>query len=172
MNWTDFKAYAARGTWKNTLRKNGLWLAGRAALYFFLIVLGFVFLYPFLFMISRSLMSYNDIVDATVKWFPKVLSPGNYALAFQTLEVPLTGLNSLIVTLLCTLGHVVACAFIGYGLGRYSYGFTKWIFAFVVQMCIRDRTAAAPRPDGGTQGGRPVDGRQRPSPNRLRGLKA
>ena len=35
MNWTDFKAYAARGTWKNTLRKNGLWLAGRAALYFF-----------------------------------------------------------------------------------------------------------------------------------------
>lgn len=53
MNWTDFKAYAARGTWKNTLRKNGLWLAGRAALYFFLIVLGFVFLYPFLFMISR-----------------------------------------------------------------------------------------------------------------------
>ncbi len=23
MNWTDFKAYAARGTWKNTLRKNG-----------------------------------------------------------------------------------------------------------------------------------------------------
>lgn len=85
MNWTDFKAYAARGTWKNTLRKNGLWLAGRAALYFFLIVLGFVFLYPFLFMISRSLMSYNDIVDATVKWFPKVLSPGNYALAFQTL---------------------------------------------------------------------------------------
>lgn len=77
-------------------------------------MLGFVFLYPFLFMISRSLMSYNDIVDATVKWFPKVLSPGNYALAFQTLEVPLTGLNSLIVTLLCTLGHVVACAFIGY----------------------------------------------------------
>lgn len=136
MNWTDFKAYAARGTWKNTLRKNGLWLAGRAALYFFLIVLGFVFLYPFLFMISRSLMSYNDIVDATVKWFPKVLSPGNYALAFQTLEVPLTGLNSLIVTLLCTLGHVVACAFIGYGLGRYSYGFTKWIFAFVVLSII------------------------------------
>lgn len=99
-------------------------------------MLGFVFLYPFLFMISRSLMSYNDIVDATVKWFPKVLSPGNYALAFQTLEVPLTGLNSLIVTLLCTLGHVVACAFIGYGLGRYSYGFTKWIFAFVVLSII------------------------------------
>lgn len=75
-------------------------------------------------------------MDATVKWFPKVLSPGNYALAFQTLEVPLTGLNSLIVTLLCTLGHVVACAFIGYGLGRYSYGFTKWIFAFVVLSII------------------------------------
>ena len=136
MNWTDFKAYAARGTWKNTLRKNGLWLAGRAPLYFNLNVLGFVFLYQFLFMISRTLMSYNDIVDATVKWFPKVLSPGNYALAFQTLEVPLTGLNSLIVTLLCTLGHVVACAFIGYGLGRYSYGFTKWIFAFVVLSII------------------------------------
>ena len=55
MNWTDFKAYAARGTWKNTLRKNGLWLAGRAGLFFFLIVLGFVFLDPVVFMMSRCL---------------------------------------------------------------------------------------------------------------------
>ena len=136
MNLADIRGRVARGEWKSTLRKNSLWLVGKGVLYFFLIVLGFVFFYPFLFMITRSLMSYNDIIDVTVNWFPKEVSPQNYVLAFQTLEVPLTGLNSLFVTLLCTVGHVVSCAFIGYGLGRYSYRFTKWIFAFVVLSII------------------------------------
>ena len=127
---------AANVAWKSTLRKNGVWIVGRVVLYFFLIVLGFVFLYPFLFMLSRSIMSYNDIVDVTVKWFPKEIALQNYVLAFETLEVPLTGFNSLLVTVLCTVGHILSCAFIGYGLGRYNYRFTKLIFAFVVLSII------------------------------------
>jgi len=136
MTYAKIKNWLISGNLKTRLKKTGLMLIVKVLLYFLLIIMGFVFLYPFMFMISRSLMSYNDITDVTVNWFPRELSPQNYLLAFETLEVPITGLNSLIVTLICTLGHILSCAFIGYGLGRYSNNLTKLIFAGVVLSII------------------------------------
>ena len=124
--------FSEKRNWRILLQKKAVQTLCRIALYFFLIILAFVFLYPFCFMISRSLMSYNDIVDATVNWFPKDVSPENYKLAFATLDAPITGLNSILVTALCTVGHILSCSLIGYGLGRYDFKFTKIIFALVV----------------------------------------
>lgn len=136
MNVSGVKELLYKKSLKDTAKKSGKWLIGRLFLYLFLVVLGFVFLYPFLFMLTRSIMSYNDIVDVTVKWFPKEFSPENYALAYKTLDATRTGLNSLILTAACTFGHVISCSFIGYGLGRWNYKFTKLLFAFVVLSII------------------------------------
>ena len=40
------------------------------AVYFLLIGIGFVFLYPLLYMIITSLMTTEDLINPTIKWLP------------------------------------------------------------------------------------------------------
>ena len=47
---------------------------GKLTTYFILTGMGFVFLYPLLYMLSVSFMDTEDLVDATVTWIPTHLS--------------------------------------------------------------------------------------------------
>ena len=49
-------------------------LLSRIFLYGVLLGMGFVFMYPVLYMISTSFMSTGDLVDATVSWIPRQFS--------------------------------------------------------------------------------------------------
>lgn len=96
--------------------------------YIILIDLAFVFLYPFIYMLVTSLKSYNDITDITVKWYPRELSPQNWKTAFETLNFSRTFFNSLFVSLLSTLGHLLSCSFVAYGFARYRFPLKKLMF--------------------------------------------
>lgn len=96
--------------------------------YIILIDLAFVFLYPFIYMLVTSLKSYNDITDITVKWYPRELSPQNWKTAFETLNFSRTFFNSLFVSLLSTLGHLISCSFVAYGFARYRFPLKKLMF--------------------------------------------
>jgi multiple sugar transport system permease protein len=97
-----------------------------------LIGLAFVFLYPFLYMLSTSIKSYNDINNILVKWIPREFNFRNYELAFATLNFKNSFVNSLLVAVLTTIGHVLSCSLIGYGLARYNFRFKGILFAFVI----------------------------------------
>ena len=58
----------------------------KLALYVLLISMSVVFLYPFLYMAVTSIQSYNDILNATVKWIPREFSPQNWKYAFDSLN--------------------------------------------------------------------------------------
>lgn len=49
-------------------------LVVRLAMYLFLSIVSFVFLFPFLYMIITSLKSPYDLYDATVNWIPSPFS--------------------------------------------------------------------------------------------------
>ena len=55
----------------------------RLAFYFLLCALSFIFLYPFITMIVKSLMTDDDLVNITVKWLPSELTWSNYAIAYR-----------------------------------------------------------------------------------------
>ena len=67
------------------LRRTGHVLL-RFAVYVLLIDLSFVFLYPFLYMLSTSLKSYDDLHDLMVGWIPTALHWDNYRLAAKAME--------------------------------------------------------------------------------------
>lgn len=114
-------------------RLNGLY---NIVVYILLIDLAFVFLYPFIYMLVTSFKSYNDIVDVTVKWYPKEFSPQNWVTAFEALNFKRTFFNSVFVSLASTFGHLAACSCIAYGFSRFEFPFKKLLFFCVLLTII------------------------------------
>ncbi len=101
-------------------------------MYVLLLGLAFVFVYPFLYMLTTSVMSNADINSASVHWIPTSFKFENYGVAFKIMNPKRFFQNSLIVTLIATVGHVLACSFIGYGFARFNFPFKKVLFALVI----------------------------------------
>lgn len=105
---------------------------GRALLYLVLLDLAFVFLYPFILMIADSLKSPADLQNITVKWIPNKLDFHNFVDAFKMLRYPRYFLNSALVAIVATVGHIIGCAFVGYGFARYKFRGKGVLFAGVI----------------------------------------
>ncbi len=103
-------------------------------LFMYLLILGlaFVFLYPFLYMITTSLMSNSDLNSNSVNWIPTEVKFENYAIALSLMNGTKYAMNSLFVTVVATFGHVIACSFIGYGFARYNFPGKNILFGFVM----------------------------------------
>ncbi len=67
-------------------------------LYLLLIAIGFVYLYPLLFMLVTSLKSPSDLLNPMVQWIPSELYTGNYEKAYRVLNYPRTFASSLLVS--------------------------------------------------------------------------
>ncbi|GIP16480.1 transporter [Paenibacillus montaniterrae] len=110
---------------------------GNAFYYFVLLSLAFIFLYPLLYMVSKSLMQTWDVADATVRWIPHELNFHNYRVAFTEMKYWQGFSNSMIISFGSALLQIVSCSMIGYGFARYRfplYGvwFVLLIFTFLV----------------------------------------
>ncbi len=104
----------------------------RLLCYLLLIDLAFVFLYPFLYMMVTSIKSYADIHNLSVNWIPTSFHWQNYAIAAEAMRIQYSVVNSVLVTGLATLGHLLSCTFIGYGFARFDFPFKKMLFFGVV----------------------------------------
>lgn len=94
-------------------------LFGNIVLYALLICIGFVFLYPFLFMLKTSFMSPEDLMNPVVTWLPSRLYIENYIRAFKTLDFGKSFGNSLYISLIAAILQTAAAAVTGYGLARF-----------------------------------------------------
>lgn len=101
-------------------------------LYVFLFAVSFVFIYPFLYMLVTSVKSLADINDATVNWVLGELHWQNYVTALKYLDVGQHLINSLLITGLSTLGHLLSGSFIAYGLARFRFRGQGLIFGVVI----------------------------------------
>ena len=114
-------------------------------MYLLLLDLVFVFLYPFLYMLVTSFKSQQDLDDVTVTWLLNTIDLSNYKLAFQVLNYPRRLLNTVIAVTLCTVGHVLSCAFIGYGFARYNFRGKNFFFgALLLSMIVPTQTIIVP----------------------------
>lgn len=89
-------------------------------LYALLICIGFVFLYPFLYMFINSFMSPEDLMNPAVSWIPSSLYLENYRKAFQTLDFGRSFWNSLYISLISAILQTAVAAVTGYGLARFQ----------------------------------------------------
>lgn len=90
-------------------------------LYALLIAIGFVYLYPLLFMFVTSIKSPDDLLNPMVQWVPSELYAGNYLKALRVLNYPKVLLNSFLVSLIPSLLQTAVASLVGYGLARYRF---------------------------------------------------
>lgn len=90
-------------------------------IYALLICIGFIYLYPILYMVSSSFMSLDDLLDSSIKWLPSQLNISNYIQAGQSMDFWRALWQSIVIAGLPTLCNLVSCALIGYGLARFDF---------------------------------------------------
>lgn len=90
-------------------------------LYALLIAIGFVYLYPLLFMFITSIKSPGDLLNPMVQWVPTEFYPGNYEKGLRVLNYSNTVLASLLVSVIPSLLQTFVASLVGYGLARYRF---------------------------------------------------
>lgn len=98
----------------------GMSVGKKVIMYALLICIGFVFLYPFLYMFINSFMSPEDLMNPAVSWIPSKLYFENYAKAFETLDFGKSFWNSLYISLIAAVLQTAVAAVTGYGLARFN----------------------------------------------------
>lgn len=122
--------FRARKLIRGTNEKAGL--LSKIVIYGILIGMGFVYLYPVLYMVSVSFMTSADLVDATVAWIPRSISLEGFSKAVQTLDY-WDGLKiSLLLSVSAALLQTITLAFAGYGLARFDLPMKKFWFAMII----------------------------------------
>jgi multiple sugar transport system permease protein len=101
-------------------------------LYALLIAIGFVYVYPLLFMFVTSIKSPQDLLNPMVQWVPTQAYVGNYQKAFIVLNYARTLLNSALVSVVPSLIQAVVASLVGYGLARYNFWGKRVLFILLL----------------------------------------
>lgn len=105
-------------------------------IYALLAIIGFVYVYPLLYMLAYSLQSLEDLLNPMVNMVPTQIYFQNYRDAYLTLEYFDTMYNSLLVTLLPALIQTFVASMVGYGFARFNFPFKKTLLALVIATYI------------------------------------
>jgi len=101
-----------------------------------LIGLGYVFLFPILYMISVAFRSPESINDPSVIWIPRSLSLRSIKETMELMDYKNAISKSLLISITSTVCTVMSCAFVGYGFARFNFREKKLAFMLVVLTII------------------------------------
>jgi multiple sugar transport system permease protein len=115
-------------------------------LYALLVAIGFVYLYPLLFMFVTSIKSPSDLLNPMVQWVPTELFTGNYVKALRVLNYPKTLAASVLISVVPSVLQVAVTALVGYGLARYRFWGKRLVLALIlVTFIIPPQTTVIPQ---------------------------
>ncbi len=114
-------------------------------MYTLLIAIAFIYLYPVLYMLSTSVMSKADLLDASAKWIPSSLTWKNYNDAILTMDYWNSLLKNLYIAAVPTLAQVFICSMVGYGFARYNFPLkTFWMGVLLLSFLLPPQTIMMP----------------------------
>lgn len=103
--------------------------------------LGFVIMYPLLFMISTAFRPNAEMNDPSIVWIPKSLTLDNIkqtagVMKFDILGLDNTIINTIILNVVSSVLQVLTCSITGYGFARFKFKGRNVLFAIVLLMII------------------------------------
>lgn len=116
----------------STGKTAGRRLTASLACYAVLIGIGFVYLYPLLYMLVNSILSPADLVDPSITWVPTELYLDNYKTAFKVLDFGNSFVTSLLMSLVPAILQTLVTSLVGYGLARFNFPFKKLLLVLIV----------------------------------------
>ena len=131
---------------KGNLRHAG----GRAYSLFRLVLLlaiGFVILYPLLYMITTSLRSKASFMNSVRVWLPEKIDPAvNYKVALDVMNYKEGLLATVKYEIVSAVLEIVACAIAAYGFARFNFPFKKVFMGMLfLTILIPDTMIIIPR---------------------------
>lgn len=101
-------------------------------IYALLICIGFIYLYPIIYMISSSFMSLDDLLDSSINWIPSTINISNYLQAAKSMDFWKSLGQSIIIAGVPTLCNLISCSLIGYGLARFEFPGKKVVLGIII----------------------------------------
>ncbi len=98
----------------------------------FLIAVGYVIIYPLLYMIAASVRPMEQFDDPTIVWISKSFTFENFSVAWKSLRYPKGFLNTIKTEILAGLIEVAACSVTAYGLARFEFKEKKFLMFFLI----------------------------------------
>ena len=115
----------------------GYWSIGKIILYAILIAIGVIWVYPFVWMISASLKSNNEVIAGGLKLIPESPTFENYLRTWNQADFKVYFFNSIVVTVSVVVLTLFMTATAGYVLGRYDFWGKKVLFSvFIASIMI------------------------------------
>ncbi len=106
-----------------------VWGVFRALL---LVGIGFILLYPILYMLSIALRPASEVTDPSIIWVPKHLILSNFPMILKVMKYPEPLINTVSIGIASALLSTAACAFVGYGFARFRFRERGLLFALVL----------------------------------------
>jgi multiple sugar transport system permease protein len=100
--------------------------------YGLLISVGFIYIYPILYLVSQSFKSLKDLLDPTVLWLPQKLYLENFVQAWNVLDFMTSFWTSVMNSVLPALAQTISCAIVGYGLAKFRFPGKTIIFGLMM----------------------------------------
>ncbi len=98
--------------------------------------LGFVILYPLIYMISCTFRERGDMNDPTVLWIPRNFTLNVLRETIDAMGFPKTLFTTLFLNVGCAMVQVISCAVTGYGFARFKFRGQKLLFLVVIMMIL------------------------------------
>jgi len=118
----------------------------KLVVYAILTGLGFVYLYPILYMLSSSFMYLDDLVNPAISWFPTNIYLGNYERAFRVLNYWPTLRLSVFAVGVPAILQTIVCALAGYAFARFEFPLKRlWLVLVITTFIIPTQVTLIPR---------------------------
>ncbi|MDE5834581.1 MAG: carbohydrate ABC transporter permease, partial [Ruminococcus sp.] len=101
-----------------------------------LIGVGFIIMYPIIYMVSCAFRESADMNDPSVMWLPKHFTFDIIKDTVKAMDFGNTLKNTLFLNVGCSVVQVISCAVTGYGFARFDFVGKNFLFAFVIMMIL------------------------------------
>ena len=98
--------------------------------------LGFVILYPLIYMVSCAFRDRADMNDPTVMWIPRHYTIEIMKETIKAMDFGKTLKTTLLLNIGCSFVQVISCAITGYGFARFNFKGKKFLFLIVIMMIL------------------------------------
>ncbi|MBE6903476.1 MAG: carbohydrate ABC transporter permease [Ruminococcaceae bacterium] len=89
--------------------------------FIFLVFMVFIIIYPILYMISMAFRTTADVYDPSIVWIPRHFTLENFKLVMEITDYTGALMNTLFLSLSCSVIELFISAFVGYGFARYKF---------------------------------------------------
>jgi multiple sugar transport system permease protein len=97
-----------------------------------LIGMGFILLYPVIYMVTIAFRPTSQVIDPSIVWIPKSLTLENFITVFKIMNYGTALKNTLLIGIVSSVLQVAVCCIVGYGFARFKFKERDILFSLVL----------------------------------------